>query len=93
MMESDIYSDSPSQYGLIPEFDDDIYNFFAASEENAVTSVFAGNSFDESLVFGLSQYTNVANNDQSQLLGDDFSFVNLPILPPTFNVSVENQPL
>ena len=53
-MESDVYSDIPSQYGVIPEVDNDVYNFFAASEENAATSLSSGNSFDEALVFYLS---------------------------------------
>ena len=92
-MESDIYSDIPSQYGLAPDLNNDIYNFAVVLEEIAATSISSRNSFDEALVFDLSQYTNMARNDQSRLLSDDFSFVNLPILPPTFNDSVENQPL
>lgn len=92
-MESDIYSDIPSQYGLLPEVDNDIPNFFATLEETSLTSLFLETNFDESSVFDLSQCMDVAEDDQSQLLGDNFSYANLPILPPTFNVSVENQPL
>lgn len=92
-MESDIYSDIPSQYDLVPDLNNNIYNFAVVLEEIAATSVSSRNSFDEALVFDLSQCTNIARNDQSRLLGDDFSFVNPPILPPAFNGSVENQPL
>lgn len=69
---------------------DESFGLFAQSEDCFATSVSSGNSFDES--FGLSQYSNIATNDQSHLL-NDFSFVNLPIFPPTFNDSVGNQPL
>ncbi|KAI7977267.1 hypothetical protein EIK77_008178 [Talaromyces pinophilus] len=92
-MESDIYSDIPSQYGLVPDLNNDIYNFAVVLEEIPETSVSSRNSFDEALAIDLSQYMNIARNDQSRLLGDDFSFVYPPILPPTFNDSVENQPL
>lgn len=92
-MESDIYSDIPNEYGLIPDLNNDIYNFAVVLEEIAPTRVSSRNFFDEALVIDLSQYTNIARNDQSRLLDDNFSFVNPPILPPTFSDSVENRPL
>ncbi|OKL62233.1 hypothetical protein UA08_02342 [Talaromyces atroroseus] len=92
-MESDIHSAIPSHDGLIPELDDGIYSFSGTSNENAMTSAFAGNSFDESLGFSLSLYPDFANNDPTQLLGNDFFFLDLPNSPATFNESVENQPV
>lgn len=91
-MESDIYSQILSQDDWIVELDNEIDKFLTALEEDGMRSAFAGNSFDESVIFGLPQYTGFTNNCQSQPVDYDISLLNQPyIFPSTLDFSVEQE--